>query len=134
MAAHRTIVAAASPALRAAIQRQHQRQEGAAPIRIELGSHVQAADLRLLIRYAYSGVLRVPRVEDSGPAPRGLLAGERSARRLAALAHALEMKQPAALLQVWDLSDPRLDTVATSRDPPTGISSANAIEQRVSVT
>ena len=100
MTAHRAIVAAASTALRTAIEREQYRQPDAMPLRIELGSHVQAADLRLLVRYAYSGVLREPNLVDSGQMALGLLSSERTTRRLAALAQALDMRQAAALLQV----------------------------------
>ena len=120
MTAHRAIIAAASPALRAAIQREQMRQPDATPLRIELGSHVQAADLRLLIGFAYSGVLRVPRPAESAASPRGLMASERVARRLAALAQALEMQQVAALLQVCGLPVPAY-TSATSFQLMSGV-------------
>ena len=99
--AHRAVVAAASPALDAAIQREQQRQPGAPLLWIELGSHVQAGDLRLLVQYAYSGVLSVaPAALDTAQPAAAPTASGRTAKRLALLAHALQMKQAAALLQV----------------------------------
>lgn len=101
MTAHQAVVAAASPALHAAIEQAQQRQPGAALLCIELGSHVQAGDLRLLIQYAYSGVLSIPGTgSGAAQAASGPTVSLRTARRLATLAHALGMKQAAALLQV----------------------------------
>jgi len=103
--AHRAVVAAASPALSAAIQREQQRQPGAPLLWIELGSHVQAGDLRLLVQYAYSGVLSVPQtdLDTAQPATEPTASG-RTAKQLALLAQALQMKQAAALLQVRQLA------------------------------
>ena len=99
--AHQAIVAAASLALRAAIKQERQRQPGAASLWIELGSHVQAGDLRLLVQHAYSGTLSVNPPKPDSAQPNGVPTGSgRAAKRLAVLAQALHMRQAAALLQV----------------------------------